>query len=104
MRMTQAPLDSFPHTCALTGRDDGPVIDTGRELEMHPNLRTHLYLRADALRDLARNHLDMVPLDEVRPLEDKLKELGVRCAELMEQVDTLLAAEAVKTQIIEQEA
>jgi hypothetical protein len=99
--VTEAPLDHFPHSCALTGRDDGPVIDTGRELEMHPNLRTHLYLRADALRDLAREHLEMVPVDEVRPLAARVEAMDAEIRRLTEQVDVLTQAKQITEQLQE---
>lgn len=103
MKVT-APLHYFPYICAATGRDDGEIIDTGVDMPSHPNLPTHLYLNAAFLRELATEELDMVPGEDVRALEQRVQDMGVSIAELMEQLAALTSAENIANKILEEAA
>lgn len=82
MQIAEAPLHAYPHTCVVTGRDDGPVVDFNIEIE---GIDPHLYLRLSVVEE-AGKLIGMVPKAEVEKLEAALNAYGEELARLQERV------------------
>ena len=75
MHVLEPPFPRAPHTCAVTHRADGPMVDMGVDTN---GLDQRLYLRPSAIEE-AGKLIGMVPKAEydeaVARLEDKMVEL-----------------------------
>lgn len=63
--------ENFPARCAVTTSIDGPFVDFGVWAG-----ENYLYLRKQVVEDVARETLGMVPLEDVKVLEDRIHELA----------------------------
>jgi hypothetical protein len=84
VELTKAPLYAYPHACAVSGRDDGELIDFGVDLE---GVDPHLYLRIGVVEEAGRL-VGMVPKAEVEKLSERLNDL----AEELVEAQKLLAS------------
>ena len=89
MRIVTEPLEFSPHSCLATGRNDGEIIDFGRDVV---GIDPHVYLKAGIVREAAVELLGMVPREEVEELRERLSALEEKAArqdELIEAVSTI---------------
>jgi hypothetical protein len=86
MRLVKKPLPYPPHGCAVTGRDDGTLVDF--EVEVICVEPPHLYIKREVVENAAKL-LGMTSTEEVEELRRQLKELGDK---LDETLDTLAVA------------
>jgi hypothetical protein len=84
MRLIEKPLDFYPSACAVTNRDDGPIIDTGATIA---GLDPRVYLRADIVEKMAVDLLDMVPKAEVDKIRKTVEKLSAKVDEYAKLVD-----------------
>ena len=84
MQITKAPLHAYPHACAVSGRDDGELIDFGVDFD---GVDPHLYLRVGVVEEAGRL-IGMVPKAEVEKLSERLSDL----AEELVEAQKLLAS------------
>ena len=75
MNLTQSPLRFYPHTCVVTGREDGEMIDF--EAERDYVASPHIYIKREVVEEAATKLCGMVPASEVEELRAQLQELGV---------------------------
>lgn len=68
-----------PHTCIVTGRRDGDVVDFGKEWDGIPD--PHIYVRLE-LVEKAAEAAGMVRGREVERLEEELREANAEAARL----------------------
>lgn len=82
-----------PHTCIVTGRRDGDVVDFGKEYDGIPD--PHIYLRRE-LVETAAEVCGMVRVSAVAELSAELEEANAEAARLRKIVavgEALSAAE-----------
>lgn len=91
MELTSKPLHRPPYACAMTGRDDGTLLDTGIEIA---GVDPHLYLRQGIVEEMGKL-IGMVPASEVEKLSVQLKGYGEKLRFLERQVDALSQADGV---------
>ena len=84
MQITKAPLHAYPHACAVSGRDDGELIDFAVDFD---GVDPHLYLRVGVVEEAGRL-IGMVPKAEVEKLSERLSDL----AEELVEAQKLLAS------------
>lgn len=87
---TQTPLTYEPYQCAVTGRDDGEIVDFGVEI---PGWDPHLYLRVSVVEEAGRL-IGMVPKAEVDKLEAALNDLSEGFVDLQKRLATYEQAES----------
>lgn len=68
-----------PHTCLVTGRRDGPVVDFGKEWDGIPD--PHIYVRLELVEKAAET-AGMVRKARVDELEGELEEANAEAARL----------------------
>lgn len=82
MEITEAPFHAYPYACAVTGRDDGPVVDFAIELE---GVDPHLYLRLSVIEE-AGKLIGMVPKAQVDEVRQRLSDLAEELVEAQRQI------------------
>lgn len=89
--IAEKPLMFEPHACAVTGRNDGVIVD----MEIHTQgFEQRLYLKSDVIENAAKL-LGMVPEREVEALRSRLRELEAESVELHNGLDALTKAKQV---------
>lgn len=83
MEITEAPLHAYPHACAVTGRDDGQLIDFAVDID---GVDPHLYLRPGVIEEAGRL-IGMVPKAKVDELQKQVAELGEKLDEALTQLE-----------------
>lgn len=82
MVIAEAPFHAYPYACAVTGRDDGPVVDFAIELD---GVDPHLYLRLSVIEE-AGKLIGMVPKAEVEKLTQQLSDFAEEIVDLQKRV------------------
>lgn len=85
MQLVKAPLPRMPHACAVTGRDDGELIDFQVESK---GFDSHLYLRTGIVEEAGRL-IGMVPRAEVEDLRRQLARYGEQLEAMQAEADDL---------------
>lgn len=85
------PLPNPPRVCAVTGRHEGRFIDCNRVIESP--LPYRLYLSAEYVEHIAREHLGMVSEGKAKQLEDWHEHEKKRADDLQDVLDTAAALE-----------
>lgn len=86
MQLTQAPLRLPPHTCVVTGREDGEMIDFGATPAC--DQAPAIVIKREVIEEAATKLCGMVPAKKVEALADRLLYLG----EELEKTQKLLKA------------
>lgn len=73
------PASRPPHTCIVTGRRDGEVVDFGKEWDGIPD--PHIYIRRE-LVEVAAVKCGMVRQSRVKELEAELEEANAEAGRL----------------------
>lgn len=80
----------MPGSCYVTGRNDGPFIDTGYDIDDRPNVG-RVYVAASAVSDMA-GMLGGLAAEDAQRLREGIAARDVRIAELEEAVAGLASA------------
>jgi hypothetical protein len=73
----------YPKACAVTGRAEGPAIDTG--ITVPPGRAFRIYLRENVVKEMAAQ-VKMVPEDEFIAAMDRGAELEAELAEMRDKL------------------
>lgn len=85
MQLVTAPLPRMPHACAVTGRDDGELVDFQVEMKAH---EPHLYLRTGVIEEAGRL-IGMVPKAELDELQRQLARYGAQLEAMQAEAEDL---------------
>jgi hypothetical protein len=83
MRVITAPLDSPPHACLVTGREDGEFCDF--ETDVICDEFPHVYIKRDVVEAAARE-LGMVPAEEVVEIRRQVAEWGQKLDDVLDSL------------------
>lgn len=81
-----------PHTCIVTGRRDGPVVDFGKD---YTGIDPHVYIYADTVEEAAKL-LGMVPETTVQAMAERLDASEREVARLTELVESMEGLEVAR--------
>ena len=83
-KLVEKPLAFPPHTCIVTNRSDGEIIDFGAD---YVGVDPHIYIRRGTVEAVARKLLGMEPKSALRESDRQVKRLTAEVERLQALVD-----------------